>query len=186
MDLFCPGGFAAGSGSSGIIGQRRNGATLFRCFSDGRYSRCPRRAFLAFCPLHSNVSPCTSRRPGSRMGEESQMTKSRRGHFSLITLCALIIAAFAAPSARATGITLPPEVLRAMDELYGGDPDAAIAVAHDVENAQPDHPLGYLLEAKRYGGKGFAPLARLNTGSSIPGSAARNRTTRDFLRSPTK
>jgi tetratricopeptide (TPR) repeat protein len=50
--------------------------------------------------------------------------------------------------ARAGGIPLSPDATRAMDALYGGDPDAAIAIAHSVQQAQPGHPLGYLIEAE--------------------------------------
>ncbi|HEX4643076.1 MAG TPA: hypothetical protein VH161_06400, partial [Candidatus Acidoferrales bacterium] len=31
--------------------------------------------------------------------------------------------------------------------MYGGKPDEAIALAHKLEAARPDHPLGYLIEA---------------------------------------
>jgi len=41
-----------------------------------------------------------------------------------------------------------PEVKQALEKMHGGDPDAAITLAHDLEKAQPEHPLGYLLEAE--------------------------------------
>jgi tetratricopeptide (TPR) repeat protein len=70
---------------------------------------------------------------------------------------------FAAP-ARAEGITLPPEVLRAMDKIYGGDPDAAISAAHDYEEAHPDHPLGYLLEAEAIWWKRYCAACEIKYG----------------------
>jgi hypothetical protein len=65
-----------------------------------------------------------------------------------ICRCAILIAAFVAPSARATGIALPPKATEALDRIYGGDPDAAIVIAHGIELEQPEHPLGYLIESE--------------------------------------
>ncbi|MGA8768379.1 MAG: hypothetical protein WB559_15285, partial [Candidatus Acidiferrales bacterium] len=59
----------------------------------------------------------------------------------------LIAALYAAP-AQASGITLPPDAQRALDKIYDGDPDAALAIARDIEQARPDHPLGYLIEGE--------------------------------------
>lgn len=50
--------------------------------------------------------------------------------------------------ARARGVVLPATAARAMDALYGGEPDAAIVIAHGIEQARPDDPLGYLIEAE--------------------------------------
>ncbi len=62
-----------------------------------------------------------------------------------ISLCLLVLSPLAIP-ARAAGITLSPEAATALDQIYNGDTDAAIAAAHAVEQAQPDSPVGYLLE----------------------------------------
>jgi tetratricopeptide (TPR) repeat protein len=45
-------------------------------------------------------------------------------------------------------LSVPPDVERAMDAIYGGDPDAAVPTARNLQRAQPDHPLGYLLEGE--------------------------------------
>ena len=66
--------------------------------------------------------------------------------------------------ARAEGIALPPEALRAMDKMYGGDPDAAIVIAHDMEQARPDHPLGYLLEAEASWWKRYCAACEIKYG----------------------
>ena len=55
-----------------------------------------------------------------------------------------------------------------MDEMHGGDPDAAIAVAHDVENSQPDHPLGYLLESEAIWWKRFCAACEIKYGIVDP------------------
>jgi hypothetical protein len=92
------------------------------------------------------------------------MTNTNRGCVSFVSLCAILIAAFVAPSARATGIALPPEALRAMDKIYGGDPDAAIAIAHDFEQSRPDHPLGYLIESEAKWWKRYCPACEIKYG----------------------
>ena len=65
--------------------------------------------------------------------------------FLICVFCSLIAGAFAA-SARAGGITLSPEAVQALDQTYSGDPDVAIATSRAIEQAQPESPVGYLLE----------------------------------------
>jgi tetratricopeptide (TPR) repeat protein len=50
--------------------------------------------------------------------------------------------------ARAGGLAISPEAKQTLDILYNGDSGAAIAAARKIQSAQPDHPLGYLLEAE--------------------------------------
>jgi hypothetical protein len=83
-----------------------------------------------------------------RLDQKGQMTNRYCGQLRLITRCAILIAAFVAPSARATGIALPPKATEALDKIYGGDPDAAIVIARGIEQEQPEHPLGYLIESE--------------------------------------
>ena len=51
-----------------------------------------------------------------------------------------------------------------MDAIYGGDPDAAIPIARDVQQAQPDHPLGYLLEAEALWWKRYCAACEIKYG----------------------
>jgi tetratricopeptide (TPR) repeat protein len=68
---------------------------------------------------------------------------------SLHAVCALLLCALAALPARAgENLTLPPEVQRAMDTMYAGDFDRAIAILHAFEQTQPENPLGFLLEGE--------------------------------------
>src|SRR5579863_2621650 len=62
----------------------------------------------------------------------------------LLAILALALAVGA--PARAGGIVLSPEAAQALDQIYGGDPDAAMATVHGIEQAHPDSPVGYLLE----------------------------------------
>ena len=43
---------------------------------------------------------------------------------------------------------MPPEVKQGLDRIFDGDPDAAIELAKVVQQRQPEHPVGYLLEAE--------------------------------------
>lgn len=61
---------------------------------------------------------------------------------------ALFVTLFAATPARAGEIKLPPEAIQAMDKMYSGDPDAAIAILRNLEQSQPANPLPVLLEGE--------------------------------------
>jgi hypothetical protein len=93
------------------------------------------------------------------------MKIARIVRFSVLGIVAAFFAAtFAAHSAHAEGITLPPEALKAMDKIYGGDPDAALVIAHNIEEAKPDHPLGYLLEAEAIWWKRYCAACEIKYG----------------------
>jgi tetratricopeptide (TPR) repeat protein len=64
-------------------------------------------------------------------------------------LCfASFAALLAALPARAGDIKLPPEAIQAMDKMYSGDPDGAIAILRNLEQSQPENPLPVLLEGE--------------------------------------
>lgn len=65
-----------------------------------------------------------------------------------VLLISAFIALASASTARAGEITLPPEAIQAMADIYAGNPDAAIPIAQSIQENEPDHPLGYLLEAE--------------------------------------
>jgi tetratricopeptide (TPR) repeat protein len=50
--------------------------------------------------------------------------------------------------ASASGPKLPPEAADAMEKIYAGDPQAAIAILRRLEQSQPEDPLAFLLEAE--------------------------------------
>jgi tetratricopeptide (TPR) repeat protein len=50
--------------------------------------------------------------------------------------------------ARAAGPALPAEAAQAMEKMYGGDSEGAIQMLRQFERAQPENPLGYLLEGE--------------------------------------
>ncbi len=66
----------------------------------------------------------------------------------MLLFVSIAIAALASAPARAAGISLPPQAAHALDEIYSGNPDAGIAVAHAIEQSDPQNPLGYAIEAE--------------------------------------
>jgi tetratricopeptide (TPR) repeat protein len=60
----------------------------------------------------------------------------------------VLIAASFCSAAHATGITPSPDAAHAFDQIYSGDPAAAIAAAHGIEQRQPESPVGYLVEGE--------------------------------------
>ncbi|MGA8870089.1 MAG: hypothetical protein WA434_05380 [Candidatus Acidiferrales bacterium] len=58
----------------------------------------------------------------------------------------LLAVVLATPSVHAGGLTLSPEATQAIDQIYSGNSDAAIATAHNIESEQPQSPVGYLIE----------------------------------------
>jgi tetratricopeptide (TPR) repeat protein len=74
------------------------------------------------------------------------MKRACSGSSCLRIIVVVVLAAFAASRAGAQQITLPPEARAALDKIYSGDPDAAVPLVRQLQLAQPDDPLGYLLE----------------------------------------
>jgi tetratricopeptide (TPR) repeat protein len=64
------------------------------------------------------------------------------------TLAFLLILALLGPAARASKLTLPPGTPAILDKIYSFDLDAAVQAAERMQQEQPDHPLGYLLETE--------------------------------------
>ena len=67
-------------------------------------------------------------------------------HHFRVVLC-LAVAIFASGQARASELNIPPDASEAIHLMYSGKTEQAIAIAHKLEAARPEHPLGYLIEA---------------------------------------
>jgi tetratricopeptide (TPR) repeat protein len=80
-----------------------------------------------------------------------------------ISLCLFALLLPAIPC-RATGIVLTPEAAKALDRIYSGDSDAAVTAAHGIEQAQPDSPVGYLLEAEAQWWKMYCAACEIKWG----------------------
>ncbi|HEV3483401.1 MAG TPA: hypothetical protein VGR97_13865, partial [Candidatus Acidoferrales bacterium] len=79
------------------------------------------------------------------------------------TLCLIALSLSALPS-RAAGIALSPEAAKTLDQIYNGDNQAAVATARGIEQAQPDSPVGYLLEAEAQWWKMYCAACEIKWG----------------------
>ncbi len=70
----------------------------------------------------------------------------------------------AAP-AQAGKLNLPPEASQGLQLIYAGDPDAAMELFRKLQQQQPDHPLGYLLEANARWWKLFCEACEIKYGT---------------------
>jgi tetratricopeptide (TPR) repeat protein len=61
-----------------------------------------------------------------------------------VSIAALLVV----PPVHAGEIKLPPEAVQAMNKMYSGDPDGAIAMLRNLEQSQPENPLPFLLEGE--------------------------------------
>jgi hypothetical protein len=80
-----------------------------------------------------------------------------------ISLCLIALSLFPLPG-RAAGIVLSPEAANALDQIYNGDTDGAIATARGIEQAQPDSPVGYLLEDEAQWWKTYCAACEIKWG----------------------
>ena len=104
----------------------------------------------------------------------------------LSTLSRFITALFLATlflcsSARAEKISVPPEVLAAADLIYSGDLDGGRQAALRLQEQQPDHPIGYLLEAEALWWKIWCTSAEFKYGMTFPRHRAKLAADRHYL-----
>ena len=67
---------------------------------------------------------------------------------ALLLYVTMISPCVALPPPGPAGFTLPPNTARILEHIYSGRPDLAIPEARQLQEEQPNHPLGYLLEAE--------------------------------------
>lgn len=65
-----------------------------------------------------------------------------------LTLGLFAVVALSPLTARASELNLPPEAAEGLKLMYSGQPDRAREILRKLEEALPEHPLGYLLEAE--------------------------------------
>jgi tetratricopeptide (TPR) repeat protein len=69
--------------------------------------------------------------------------------FALLFIVSATACGFSLPAhAHAENLAVPPGTTAILDEIYSYDLDGGIADSKRLEEQQPDHPLGYLLEAE--------------------------------------
>ena len=81
----------------------------------------------------------------------------------MVFLALLLAGIFVSPT-HAGGITLSPQATQALDQIYSGDPDAALPIAHAIEQAQPESPVGYLLEGEAEWWKTYCAACEIKWG----------------------
>jgi tetratricopeptide (TPR) repeat protein len=82
-----------------------------------------------------------------------------------IFLCAMVLpATFFAGEAHAEKLELPRGASAVIDKIYSFDTDDAVRDAQRLQGEQPDHPLGYLLEAEALWWKIFCTSAEFKYG----------------------
>jgi tetratricopeptide (TPR) repeat protein len=81
------------------------------------------------------------------------------------TFCITALSAtFFAAEAHAEKLSMTPGASTVIDKIYSFDTDGAIADARRLQTAEPDHPLGYLLEAEALWWKFFCTSAEFKFG----------------------
>lgn len=92
------------------------------------------------------------------------MKNARVSLSSRLVIAILFAVPIVAIPLRAGGLTLPPEAKEAMARIYDGDPDAAIVIAKKLQQSQPDHPLGFILEAEAGWWKTYCAASEIKYG----------------------
>jgi predicted negative regulator of RcsB-dependent stress response len=81
-----------------------------------------------------------------------------------LLVCTLALPVPFAAVARAQQLELPRGASAVIDKIYSFDTDDAVADAQRLQREQPDHPLGYLLEAEALWWKIFCTSAEFKYG----------------------
>jgi len=95
-----------------------------------------------------------------------------------ISLCS---AAFLCAPARADKLRVPPEVIAAADQIYSGDLEGGRESALRLQQEQPEHPIGYLLEAEALWWKIWCTSAEFKYGMNFPRHRAKLAADRHYL-----
>ena len=99
-----------------------------------------------------------------RLDKKSKVNTVRHRISRFSITVALCLVSLAAAPGHAGEIKLPPEAIQAMDKMYSGDPDGAIILLRNLEQAQPEILSPSCSKAKRAGGRFTAPAWKSNTG----------------------
>ncbi len=81
--------------------------------------------------------------------------------------CMLLVVAVCllAPPLQPGSLYLPPEATQGLRLIYDGDPDRAIVLFRQLQQRNPDHPLGYLLEVDARWWKLYCAACELKWGT---------------------
>jgi tetratricopeptide (TPR) repeat protein len=100
---------------------------------------------------------------------------------SYVWATSLCSAAFFSAPVRADKLQVTPEVLAAADQIYSGDFEGGREAALHLQEEQPKHPIGYLLEAEALWWKIWCTSAEFKYGMSFPRHRAKLAADRHYL-----
>jgi hypothetical protein len=104
-----------------------------------------------------------------------------RSCFRILTLLAVAASLFVIHARGAAKIDLPPAAQTVLDQIYSGDLASALEGAHRLERENPDHPLGYLLEAEALWWRIWCTSAEFKYGMTYPRHRAKLATDQHYL-----
>ena len=79
-------------------------------------------------------------------------------------VAACLLALACSVPARASNLNLSPQAAYALDQIYSSNPDGGIAIAHSIEQAHAESPVGYLLEAEAMWWKTYCDACEIKWG----------------------
>jgi tetratricopeptide (TPR) repeat protein len=83
--------------------------------------------------------------------------------------------------ARAEKLTLSPAAQQTLDKIYSGDTSGALDSALRLEQQDPDHPIGYLLEAEAVWWRIWCTTAEFKYGMTYPRHRAKLQADRHYF-----
>jgi hypothetical protein len=108
----------------------------------------PRQAACRGISLASDLNPREIPR-SARNDNVGKFFRNLPGRHLRVLFCLAMAASasFLPRAARASELDIPPDAKEAIRLMYSGKTEEATALAHKLEAARPEHPLGYLIEA---------------------------------------
>ncbi len=86
----------------------------------------------------------------------------------LMALSLLSVPCWLAAEAQGEPLTLPDGTVQILEKIYSGRNDEALDSAREIQRQQPQHPLGYLLEAEALWWKIWCSSAEFKYGITAP------------------
>src|SRR5208282_2499260 len=85
-----------------------------------------------------------------------------------------------------SGLSLPPLTASILEHIYSGRPDLAIPEARQLQQEQPNQPLGYLLEAESLWWRIWCTSAEFKYGMTMARHREKRATDQAYLNLTTK
>jgi len=105
---------------------------------------------------------------------------------AILILSTLNLPSAALPPSSLGGLSLPPLTTKILEHIYSGRPDLAIPEAHQLQQEQPNQPLGYLLEAESLWWRIWCTSAEFKYGMTMARHREKRATDQAYLNLTTK